>query len=359
MSELIATKIKLKRKLPAVLGVGAYLKNALCLIQDDEAWISRPNDSLDSVAAIERFEQTASEMIATARMAPVAVAHDWHPDFFCTRWAKELGMPAHGVQHHHAHIAALMAEHQIEEPVLGLALDGFGLGENNQSWGGELLRVDAKGFERLGWLYPLPQPGGDRAAREPWRMGAAALWSLGKGEEISSLYNDFEGAKHLSMMIEKGLNAPMTSSAGRLFDAACGLLNVMPIASFEGEAPMKLESLVTETVVDQEGWKVEGSVLDMRPMMARLIGMKAEEGANLFHGTLAAALHDWVFRASDQTGIKNIALGGGCFFNKVLCRELDRSLRKAGLEPFWAKQVLPGDTAIALGQAYAVSQIMG
>ncbi|MDD3183489.1 MAG: hydrogenase maturation protein HypF [Alphaproteobacteria bacterium] len=355
--ELIASIVPLPRVMPPVLGVGAYLKNALCLIQGGEAWISRENGSLDSVEAITRFQQTAKALIGAAIMKPLAVAHDWHPDFYCSRWAESNGeLVSIGVQHHHAHVAAVMAEHGTEGPTLGLALDGFGLGERKEAWGGELLRVDPQGFERIGHLCEMPQPGGDVAARQPWRMGAAALASMGRGAEIAIQYADQFGSGMLADLIERQVNAPLTSSAGRLFDAACGLLHILPVASFEGEAPMKLESLVSEVVVDPQGWHIgEDMVLDMRPTLARLVGMQQIQGANLFHGTLAAALLDWSKRAVSQTGIRQVALCGGCFFNKVLRESLTQGMIDEGITPLLPQQLLPGDTAIALGQAYAAA----
>lgn len=363
MADRISHVISLPRALPPVLGVGAYLKNALCLIQVNEAWISRENGSLDNVAAIEGFHNTAEEMIAQAQTPPVAVAHDWHPDFPCSRWAATCGLRSIGIQHHHAHIAAVMAEHGIDEPVLGLALDGFGLGERNEAWGGELLRVDADGFCRLGHLRLLSQPGGDSAARQPWRMGAAALWAMGRGDEIASRYAVFAGAATLPMMMERGLNAPQTSSAGRLFDAACGLLHVKPVAAFEGEAPMELERIATESIresrIDSGLWRIDSAsdslILDCLPLLERLLSVEIEEGAVLFHDNLAAGLLDWTQEASRQTGIKKIAMAGGCFFNKRLRTALERGMMANGLIPLLPQQMLAGDTAIALGQAYAAA----
>lgn len=371
---LIASIVPLPRALPPVLGVGSYLKNALCLIQGDKAWISRENGSLDSPEAIARFQDTAQALINAASVKPVAIAHDWHPDFACTRWAMKFGFCGDtpsadpslkgrgmatvsvGIQHHHAHAAAVMAEHGIDQPTLGLALDGFGLGGNNEAWGGELLRVDRQGFTRLGHLRPMPQPGGDRAAREPWRMGAAALYALGRGQEIAGRFVTQQGAAMIAGLIDKQINAPMTTSCGRLFDAACGLLNVLPVAAFEGEAPMKLESMVTKPVIDTQGWRIdEGLVLDMLPTLAALTERTAEEGVNLFHGTLAAALVDWAARAAVQTGIRQIALCGGCFLNKVLRQEVVQGMMERGIEPLLPKKLAVSDTAIALGQAYAAA----
>ena len=363
MSDLITQKIKLPRAMPAVLGVGAYLKNSLCLIQGDEAWISRENGSLDNVDAINAFQQTAQDMIDAADEKPVAIAHDWHPDFFCSRWAMENDLSSLGVQHHHAHIAAVMAEHQMEGAVLGLALDGFGLGENNEAWGGELLSVEGAAFARQGHLRVMKQPGGDLAAQQPWRMGAAALFSMGRGNEIATRYADFKGAEHLSMLMARQLNAPETTSAGRLFDAACGLLGVMLEATFDGEAPMELERIASQSNyqpdVVSEDWVIKNGerlVLDMRPLLRKLCNAQTEEGAVLFHETFAAALLDWVQQAAQKTGIQEIVMSGGCFFNKILYKRLHDGMVRIGLKPYFPVTMQSGDTAIALGQAYAAAQ---
>jgi len=354
--DAVASTLPLARKLPSVLGAGAFLKNALCLIQGKEAWISRDNGSLDRVEAIEGYERTVAELFAGAGEKPIVVAHDLHPDFHSTRFALASSLKPIAIQHHHAHIAAVMAEHGIDQPVLGLALDGFGLGLNNESWGGEMLRVDAKGFQRLGHLLPLPQPGGDVAARQVWRMGAAALWVLGRGDEIARRYDAFPHAKVLGTMLERNLNCPPTSSAGRLFDAACGLLGIKPLATFEGEAPMALEAMVKETKVDPKGWTFsESLVLDFRPLFAELASLSAEEGSGLFHGTLIAALADWAEKTAEKTGIRTVALGGGCFFNKVLREGLSARMMSARLIPLLPQKLSPGDAALGLGQAYAAA----
>jgi hydrogenase maturation protein HypF len=357
--DILQTIIPLPRALPPVLGAGAFLKNTLCLIQDDRALITRDNGSLDSIAAIEGYERTAAELLAQAEIKPIAVAHDLHPDFASTHFALKSGLKPFAIQHHHAHIAAIMAEHGTTTPVLGLALDGFGLGLNNESWGGELLRVDATGFQRLGHLALLPQPGGDIAARQTWRMGAAALRSLGRDDEITTRYAAFPNASTLATMMERGINCPPTSSAGRLFDAACGLLGVKPMAAFEGEAPMALEAMVREPKVDETGWTITESettsILDMRPLLERLTELPPQPGAELFHGTFIAALADWAQKAAEQTGIRTVACGGGCFLNKVLREGLEQRMMAANLLPLFPKNLSPGDAAISCGQAFAAA----
>jgi hydrogenase maturation protein HypF len=344
--------IKLPHAVKPILGVGAFLKNTVCLLAGDQAYLSRINGDLGTPEAIAAFEQSVAGLIKEVGVAPQAVAHDFHPDFYSTRFAQGLGLPCHSVQHHHAHIAAVMAEREINEPVVGLSLDGFGLGPNKQSWGGELLYVAPGEWRRLGHLALLAQPGGDKAARQPWRMGAAALYALGRGGEIATRFVQHQGAEQLAMLLEKGLNSPLTSSAGRLFDAACGLLDVVPVAQFEGEAPMKLESLVENPCVMAGGWHLgEDGVLDFAPLLSRLADdVTAKEGAELFHGTLAAGLREWSEWGREQSGAKKIVLGGGCFLNKILRQGL-------GEDMLGPERLSPGDAGLSLGQAWAAAEM--
>ncbi len=350
---VIAQTFDLPRAVPDVLAVGAFLKNTVCVAIGDKAHVSRDVGNLDTVEAVERFERTVDELVAETGASPIAVAHDLHPDFHSSRYAVGLGVDTVPVQHHHAHVAAIMVEHGLESPVIGVSLDGFGLGPGNQSWGGELLWVDGPRYERLGHLTTLKQPGGDAAARQPWRMGAAALHALGRTEEIASRYADMKGASVIAQMLERGVNCPSTSSAGRLFDAACGLLGVKLVAEFEGEAPMQLESMVHTPQIQPDGWRLSEGVLDLKPLLETLSGLDPQPGADLFHGTLVAALTDWVMDAAERTGISDVAFCGGCFLNAVLREGLADALERKGLTPRIARAITPGDGAISLGQAWA------
>jgi len=349
----IAQTFDLPHAVPDVLAVGAFLKATVCVMHGRTASVSETIGDLDSPEAIRRFEDTVARMLADTGADPVIVAHDLHPDFHSTRYAQSLGKPTLAVQHHVAHMGALAAEHGHTAPFLGLALDGFGLGPDAESWGGEMLHLDGADWRRLGHLARLPQPGGDIAAREPWRMAAAALHSLGRGAEIPARFAAFPPAALLGQMLDRGLNSPPTSSGGRLFDAACGLLGVKPVATFEGEAPMALERMVTRPRVLDGGWVIRDGVLDLAPLLAHLADMTdAAAGADLFHGTLAAALADWARAGAAQAGTDTVALGGGCFFNAVLRGELVPRLRAAGLTPLVPTRTSPGDPAISLGQAW-------
>ena len=345
---------------PAVLAVGGYLKNTVCLTRDDEAFVSQHIGDLDNRATCIALEEAVAHLASVLEIEPEAVACDRHPDFFGTRfaaaYASERGIPLIEVQHHHAHIAAVIAEHGVRGRVLGLALDGVGLGSDGGVWGGELLIADGARFERIGHLRELRLAGGDRAAREPWRMGAAALHALGRSEEIPARFAQ-PAAGTVHHLLVAGRHAPPTSSAGRLFDAAAGLLGVQPVSAFEGQAAMLLEGLAERYgPVDplRDGWIIEKTgVLSLLPVLARLADERdASRGAALFHATLAAALATWVMDAATKTGLKRVALGGGCFLNRVLSRALREHLEPAGYELLEARRVPPNDGGLSLGQAY-------
>ncbi|WP_298371473.1 carbamoyltransferase HypF [Azospirillum sp.] len=351
--------IRLAHPVPPILAVGGHLKTAICVTRGDEAFLSQHIGDLDNAATIGFFEETVGHLLHLLGVAPAAVAHDAHPDFPSTRFAERLGLPIVAVQHHHAHLAAVLAEHRVTEPTLGLALDGFGLGPGGESWGGELLRIEGAGFTRLGRLARLAQPGGDVAARQPWRMAAAALARMGRAEEIPARFAAHGPAEGVRRMIERGINAPLTSSCGRWFDAACGILGVRPLAGFEGEAPMVLESLVRRPRVAEGTWSVRDGVLDLTPLLERLLtATDATEGAELFHGTLVAALIAWALPELQTRGERRIALSGGCLMNGVLAAGLVDGFAAVGVEALLPRQAPANDGGLALGQAWVAARTL-
>ncbi len=344
----------------SILAVGGYFKNTICLTRGNEAFLSPHVGSLDNAATCEFLEEAVAHSSQVLEIIPEAVVHDAHPDFFSSRFAAEFAaqhdIPLISVQHHHAHIAAVAAEHGLNEPVLGLALDGVGLGSDGTPWGGELLRVDSAYFERLGHLRPLPLAGGDAAARQPWRMGAAVLQALGRSDQITQRF-PFPAVEIVAGLLARDSGLLHTSSCGRLFDAAAALLGISQTNHFEGQAAMLLESLATRhgnmaplpggCVVNQYG------VLDCLPLLASLADYRdAAAGAALFHATLAAGLAEWVHWASRRTGLRKVALGGGCFLNRILSENLAAQLRASGLTVFQARRVPANDGGLALGQAW-------
>jgi hydrogenase maturation protein HypF len=348
---------------PPVLAAGAWFKNALCGVKGGEVRLSRVVGDLNTPEACIAHEEEAAALLAWLGR-PAAVAHDLHPDFHSSRHAAGIaartGASAVPVQHHHAHIASVCAEHGECGAVIGLALDGVGLGTDNTPWGGELLKVDGARFERLGHLAPLALPGGDRAAREPWRMAAAVLHDLGRGGEVPARYPDEAAVATVMAMLEKKLNCPRTSSAGRLFDAASGLLGLCLKMDMDAEAAIRLEQAATRRMESaggpkamRGGWRLEAGVLDLRPLLGELAGQHdAEQGAALFHATLVAALFEWAQHACATAGVETVALGGGCFFNRLLAAGLRRELENAGLRVLAPIRLVPGDAGLALGQAW-------
>lgn len=344
---------------PQVLAVGGWLKASVCAMHGRTALVSETIGDLVDADACNALERAADRLCVERSIRPALVVHDLHPDFFSTRLAVQLaerqGIPVLPVQHHHAHVAAVCAEHGVIERVLGLAMDGVGLGSDGQAWGGELLRCDGADFQRLGHLFPLRLPGGDRAAREAWRMGASALAGIGRQDRIVERFADRPGAATIATMLERDVNCPSTSSLGRLFDAAAGLLGICPQQSFEGEAAMALEKLAErhgETAALTGGYEIARS-LDFRPLLAALAdGMEAGYGAALFHATVAEGLAAWVRDAVEQNGIRRVACGGGCFQNRLLVRRLSELLQQDRIEVLTAQRLSPGDAGLSLGQAW-------
>ena len=357
--------IRLARAGPSVMATGGWFKNTVCVTRGDEAFVSAHIGDLDNAANCRYFEESLARLLELSGVRPQAVAHDLHPDFHASRfaaaYAAEHSLRLIPVQHHHAHIAAVLAEHGHCGPALGLALDGVGLGSDGAAWGGELLRVDGAASVRLGHLASLALPGGDRAAREPWRMAAAALWRLGRGGEIASRYAGQAAAAQLSLLLERDLNCPQTSSLGRVFDAAAALLGLRAVNSYEGQAAMLLEGLA-ESAWPQaplaDAYRLtraaDGSlVLDLLP----LLGAMADAGdralaAARFHATLALALAAWAGAAVETSGIATVALAGGCLLNAILARELVAALAQSGIRVLSARALPPNDGGLCLGQAW-------
>ncbi len=426
--------IPLAHPVSTVLALGGYLKNTVCLTLVDEAILSPHVGSLDNPDTCAWLAETARTLVARYGAQPQAVAHDAHPDFFSThlsqRLAEEWQVPAIAVQHHHAHIAAIAAEHRHEGPLLGLALDGVGWGPEEeifsasinqnaagrekedgprprkqdgglgpdqesgsqamewngwwrakgndaaaavfdspgQAWGGELLWVEGPRAQRLGHLRPLILPGGDRAAKAPWRLAAAVLHALGRSEEIPVRFAQQPDAAALAAMLTRGYPWPRTTSLGRWFDAAAALLGLCWHNDFEAHAAMLLESAAQrfgEVPPLADGFVLEERpdgrlVLDLLPLMARLAEASDPGwGAAVFHATLAEALVVWVQAAAQRRGLSTVALGGGCWCNALLSTRVCRRLTECGITALRAQQVPPNDGGLSLGQAWVAALRLG
>ncbi|APR04049.1 hydrogenase maturation protein HypF [Thauera chlorobenzoica] len=376
-----------------ILALGAWFKHAACLLEDGRARFGPNLGDLDNAEACRGVAPAVAALLAASGRPPRAVAHDLHPDFHSTRvalaTAARLGLPAFGVQHHHAHAGAVLAEHGRFDtrPVLALALDGVGLGSDGGAWGGELLWVSGAQFVRLGHLRPLRLPGGDRAAREPWRMAAALLHASGRGAEIARRFARQPAAAQLAQVLARPALCPPTTSLGRHFDAAAGLLGICEVMEAEAEAALALEALAAHSAapeVTPGDWRIlahpatpaptaDGTgrsavgagaaassppaapllELDLHPLLLRLADeTDAARGAARFQATVAAALVDWVEHARTPSGCDTIVLCGGCLHNRLLSAALESALGAHGLTVLGAQRLSPGDAGLALGQAW-------
>ncbi len=357
-----------------ILALGAWFKHVACLLGNGRAQFGPSLGDLDNAEACRGVAPAAEALIAQAAGPLRAIAHDLHPDFHSTRvacaLAARLGVPAIGVQHHHAHVAAVLAEHGRfdDRPVLGLALDGVGLGTDGEAWGGELLCVAGGEFVRRGHLRPLRLPGGDRAAREPWRVAAALLHASGRGDEIARRFARQPAAAMLGQVLARPALCPPTSSLGRHFDAAAGLLGLCELMRNEAEAAIALERLAARTAapaVERGDWRILSGAagvdepalprleLDLHPLLLRLADEPdAGRGAARFQATLAAALVDWVSEAGRLSGCTTVVLSGGCLHNRLLADALHAALPARGFAVLGARRLSPGDAGLALGQAW-------
>lgn len=362
------TTQRLPRAAPArVLAFGAWLKNSACLLDGDAVHWSPLHGDLDTPEACRALAASAQALLGRAEGGLDAVAHDLHPDFESTRQARavadRLGVPALAVQHHHAHIGVLQAEQGSVAPAVGLALDGVGLGPDGSAWGGELLQVAGAQWTRLAHLTPLRLPGGDLAAREPWRMAAAALHALGRDAEIVPRLAPAVGerlASGVALLLRRGLHCPATTSAGRWFDAIAGLLALSVRQQQEAEAAMRLERAAAGWLETQAAPRVASCGMDLRPLARDCLELAdrgaTAEAAALFHVGLADGLAQAAGEAARRAGIGSVLLGGGCFHNRLLTRRLAARLEAAGLAVRQVHGRGPGDAGLALGQAWIAAQ---
>ncbi len=338
---------------PCVIAAGTDLKNTVTITRGREAFVSQHIGDLDDRETIRFREETIRHLTAILEVEPQCAACDLHPDFVSTRSAEVSGLPVIAVQHHVAHIAAVAAEKRWTGHVLGVALDGYGYGADGGPWGGELIALNGASWTRVGWLEPLALPGGDKASREPWRMGVAMLHRLGRLDEAAWRFPETPDAARLAEAFTRGARFARTTSMGRVFDAAAAFAGVCLVQHYEGQAAMELEALVETPRVIPDGWRIADGRLDLAPMMEAILslGLEAREAAEAFHGTLIAALAEWIGLEAARRGAARVALGGGCLMNRVLAEGLMGALRARGLDPTLPREVPANDGGVSFGQA--------
>jgi hydrogenase maturation protein HypF len=350
---------------PPVLAVGAELKNAICFTRGKEAFLSQHIGDLASIDARAFFAELVEKLGHLLGVVPQAVAHDLHPEYASTRWARESGLRTIAVQHHHAHVAACLAEHGRAGPAIGVAFDGTGCGPAGDLWGGEVLLADLRGFERLGHLRPIALAGGEAAIREPWRLAVAALLDA---EEPIDLVGDAR-CRTIARLVSRGVVAPRATGAGRWFDAFAALLGVRDRISYEAQAAIELEALAAGSslprahggavapypfTIDERA--TAPFVVDLRPTVRAVAsavrrGEPRDEAALRVYATMAEIIAASCRMVRRARHIDVVALSGGCFQSTLLTERATSLLEADGFEVLVHRMVPPNDGGIALGQA--------
>jgi hydrogenase maturation protein HypF len=367
---------------PPLLAVGGHLKNAFAVARGRFAYQSQHLGDLENLTGLEFFKESLDHLVRTFEIQPEAVVHDMHPGYLSTSWAKqwanERGLPLLAVQHHHAHSAACMAEHGLEGPVIGLSLDGTGYGTDGRIWGGEVLICTLDRFERFAHLEYVPMPGGDAAIKEPWRMAFSALRAAGFEREQAAQLTGASGqeARVVDRMIERGLNAPLTSSLGRLFDAVAAVVLERREVDYEAQAAIELEGLAVDEpyeAVRDKAYEIElagGDWMQRQPVRldARVLwralvedvrsGVSKPKIAARFHAGVANGFVKAALRARAATGVSQVVMSGGCMHNRRLARLLREGLEAEGFSVFQHARVSPGDGGLSYGQAAVAAAML-
>ena len=350
---------------PSILAAGGELKNTFCLTRGPYAFLSHHIGDLENYETLQAFKDGIGHYEKLFRITPEIVAYDLHPDYMATRFAQhfaeEHGLPAVGVQHHHAHIAACMAEHGLEPgaQVIGLSFDGTGYGEDGAIWGGEVLFCGYEQAERLSHLAYVPLPGGDQAVRQPWRTALA--WLRHAGLEWNADLPPVQVSTTaeqgvIERMLDNRLNSPLTSSVGRLFDAVSALCGIRTVINYEAQAAIEMEALLDPSEQGEYPFEIDGTVFDAGPAFATVVqdlrdGISISRISSRFHNGLARAALDLCHRARTKTGCRVVALSGGVWQNMALLERTVKLLRADGFEVLLHRNVPANDGGLALGQA--------
>jgi hydrogenase maturation protein HypF len=362
--------ISLPFKSKQVLACGAELKNTFCLTRDDHAFLSQHIGDMENLETMEHFENTIELYKRLFRIQPEIIACDMHPEYLSTKYARELADESPGlslvtVQHHHAHVVSCMVDNGLQEPVIGVTFDGTGFGTDGCIWGGEFMLADFRGFQRLGHLQYVPMPGGETAVKKPYRMATGYLLSiLGMGALKNNLplmqYVDSQEIGIIEKQITRGLNSPMTSSCGRLFDAVSAMVGVRGQIDYEAQAAIELEAIADEgeggyypfDIVKQNGLEI----VQFGRLFGAIIndldrGCTPEVISARFHNTMPQVVVEMCRRFAKRNGISKVVLSGGVFQNRLLLRLTVAALEKVGFSVFTHRQVPTNDGGVSLGQA--------
>lgn len=343
-----------------VLAVGAHQKNTVALLVGENVVMSQHLGDLETEQTLNAFEQCIDSLKTLFDIAPRRVYCDQHPDYLSSAYARETGIPLDKVQHHRAHVASCMAENQLTGSVLGVAWDGTGAGDDGTIWGGEFLKGGAAGLKRIAWLRTFPLPGSTQAVKEPRRSAMGLLFEIFR-EQITDLSDlptlqafTEDEMRVMLQMLQKGINSPLTSSAGRLFDAVASLVGIRHMATFEGQGAMELEFALSGLHTDEYYSFGSSEILDWGPMIKEVIydwrqGTAAGIISAKFHNTLV----EMIIAVARRAGERQVVVSGGCFQNRYLTERTIERLSSEGFSPYWHQRVPPNDGGIALGQIYS------
>lgn len=351
--------ILMKNSSKAVLACGAFYKNTFCLLEGNTAYLSHHIGDLDSTLTFNYYKKEIQKYMEKHHVNPSCVVRDLHPAYLSSLYADELDLPTLKVQHHHAHVAAVMAEYGLTEKVLGIAYDGTGLGSDGNIWGGEFLLADMKGFERLAHLKYVPLPGGDTAIKHPFRCAVGFIYP--NTHRFSKFIHrlDSNQVKIILKQIEAKVNSPLISSMGRLFDAVASIIDIKDTVDYEGQAAMELESIILPTE-DYYGYRIvkEGSkfCIDVNRLLEELYrdyvgGIPKGIISGKFHNTVIKFTVEMAKKIRDLRKVSKVVLSGGCFQNRYLLEGLYRELQGEGFKVYIPSKIPINDGGISLGQA--------
>lgn len=363
--------VDLRFRVEGILALGAEQKNSFCIGRDSQAIMSQYIGDLKNMPAIDFFKETIKRFSVLFRFMPDYIACDLHPDYFSSNYAslleREYKIPLTRVQHHHAHIVSCMAEHGLDEKVIGISLDGTGYGTDGNTWGGEFLICDSTGYDRFTHFDYIPMPGGDKVVEEPWRMALSYLYKY-FGDTISydsiPLFRSIDKHKFnlVKDMIKKGINCPLSSGAGRLFDAVSSLIGLCPVSLFDSEAPMRLESAIHAETDKHYPFKLDKNVIFAETFRSILDDMPNSDISLIsskFHNTVAQVILEVSQKIRKDASINKVVLSGGVFQNKYLLEKSIQKLTENRFKVFTNHQVPTNDGGISLGQMVIASKIFG
>ena len=361
----VPTPIRTQLNIDGVFAAGAELVNCFAIGKENQALLSQHIGDLQNFETYEFYEETVEKYKKLFRLKTDIVAVDMHPDYFSTRFGKKLGLKTIEIQHHHAHIASCMTEHGLDEKTIGVSFDGTGYGDDGHIWGGEFLVCDLKNYERITHFEYMPMPGGDQVTKEPWRTAVSYLNAY-FGKDLSDLDLDFlQNIPKIKIelileSINKKINAPLSSSCGRLFDAVSALINLCPVSKFHAEAPMRLESIAKPEIRESYPFDAGQTISFKSTFMAIIDDLKKQVHPGIisakFHNTMINVIFATVLEVRQKTGINKVVLSGGSFQNVILLEETERKLTENHFEVFSHEKVPSNDGGIALGQLAIASK---